>query len=146
MSDGSKPIFRGWPKLRRGTEVCVFVDRCLTTSVAAGLFRLDNVTVAHMNSVYDRPEDVKDEQWIADTGAAGWVTFTQNFKMWKVENETSAILDHGARVFSLTNAELPIFSQGYVFGANFRRIRNRVKDRTGCLWRISERPPRKDLP
>lgn len=98
-----------------------------------------------MRDVYNFPEHVEDVQWLADIGQAGWIGATQNFKIPWNPPEHDAIMRHDAKVFSLSRADLPGLTQGLIFGRNLTRIYRRESADGGCFWRISERPPRRDI-
>jgi hypothetical protein len=114
--------------------------------VARGLDRFTEIQAVHLDDVYDLPQSVSDVQWIGDAGDAGWIGVTQNFKIGHNEVEMETIRQHRTKVFSLCRADYPPITWGLVLGRNLLRIHRRVKRDEGCFWRISERPPIKDLP
>lgn len=113
--------------------------------MAKGLNRFDEIHAVHMQDIYTHPEAVQDVQWLADSGDAGWFGVTQNLNIPQVPRERAAIIAHGARVYCLARADYPPITQGLIFGRNFVRMK-RANNRPGPgFWRVSERPPLRDI-
>lgn len=83
-----------------------------------------------------RGQDVQDEEWIRDVGANGWIAFTQNFNIWFVDSERRAIEESGARVFSLSTADLPGSFKAIVFGRWWLSMARRTRRPDPCFWRL----------
>ena len=107
--------------------------------------RFDEIHAVALKDLYDDPEHVGDDQWIADAGDYGWCGLTQNPFIGKDDYERSVIIRHRTRVFSLSRADYPVVTQGLIVGRNLMRFYRRLPRDEGCFWRISERPPLKDI-
>lgn len=107
--------------------------------------KFDEIHAVALERCYDDAEHVQDVQWIADAGEHGWSVITQNFRLPQVQKESAAIQQHGTKVFCLSKADYPAITQGLIVGRNLIRIYRRSQRRPGCFWRISERPPLKDI-
>lgn len=99
------------------------VDRSLGKSIAEGL-RAYGVTVHTLASVYGEQgaQQLADETWLDDAGERGWAVLTKDDAIRRRPNERDALMEHGLRVFCITNAQLTGSEQLARLVANLDRI------------------------
>lgn len=75
--------------------------------VVAHALREAGFTVHVMADVFgDDPAMRKDEDWVTEVTTRGWVILTKDDKMRMKPRERDVLLEHGARVFCITNAHM----------------------------------------
>lgn len=113
------------------------MDRCLSKSFVRGL-KTFGFDVVSLHDIYgDDGTTVDDVTWIRDSAAHHYLAFTSNPKIWFVQHERAAILDSGAKVFSIANAQQSRDGKALVFGRHILSIARR-RDRPGpCFWRLT---------
>lgn len=143
-SASSTSGFRGFPKLPRGHHG-ILVDRCLSQGFARSIDRFDRFRAAHLEQVYDNAASTLDVDFLTAAGDAGWAVFTQNPEMRRTPPEMQVILEHGTRVFTLANAQLPEAGKGMLFGRHLVSIRRRLERDGPCFWRLYEDRKSRDV-
>ena len=123
------------------------MDRCLSPAFSDALNKSPEITACHLRDVYGEGpgQFVQDVDWIRECGRHGWVAITQNPKIGSTPREIDAIVEHGAKVFSLAKADLPPHEQGLIVGRYLLRVARRDRRPGGCFWRIHLERPQQDV-
>lgn len=111
------------------------MDRSLgSKSLPRALEDLGEGLVVHtLRSLYggeDKAQWVKDERWLADLAAHGWLRFTKD-DVTKVPVQLEAMIQAKTRVFWLPERSLKGPDQNEYFTFNIERILNRAARRPG---------------
>jgi hypothetical protein len=106
-----------------------FIDRSLGRKHLAEALRELGFTVHTLSSVYGekRGQAVRDEEWLRDAGANGWVVLMKDDKIRTRPAERDALANAGVRAFCLTNAQLRAVEQTERFTLNINRIVQRSR-------------------
>jgi hypothetical protein len=122
---------------RKPRKPTILVDRCLGNSFDKAI-RVLGCSAFNLEELFPgRSEDVEDEEWIRLAGSEGWLCLTQNPRIWGVKHEREAILESGARVFSLTHGNYIADAKGVLFGRRWVSIVRRGARPEPCFWTIS---------
>ncbi len=99
------------------------LDRSLGKSIAEGLLGY-GLRVHTLASVYgeQRAQQLADETWLVDAGERGWAVLTKDDAIRRRPNEREPLMEHGLRVFCITNAQLTGSEQLARLVANRDRI------------------------
>lgn len=95
---------RPGPRVRPLKPLTFLVDRCLGRRAVPELMRtrlLAEEQLFHLDDFY--PQDVKDDLWIPEVGAKGWVILTKDARIQYRPNEQAALLAATTAVFVYTN-------------------------------------------
>jgi uncharacterized protein with PIN domain len=124
----------------RQPEPEFFIDRSLGKSIAEGL-RAVGLTVHTMASVYgeERAQTLRDEVWLRDAGANGWIVLTKDDAIRRRPAEREALTKAGVRVFCLTNAQLTGAEQTARFVENRHRIIRQARKAGPFIYAVYEK-------
>jgi hypothetical protein len=101
-----------------------FIDRSLGRKVVPNALRASGLIVHTMASVYGERvgQGLRDETWLRDVGARGWVVLMKDDAIRRRPAEREALIEGGVRAFCLTNAQLRGEQQARRFVDNRERI------------------------
>lgn len=101
-----------------------FIDRSLGRRVVPDALRACGLVVHTMASVYGEQvsQGLRDETWLRDVGARGWIVLMKDDAIRRRPAEREALIDGGVRAFCLTNAQLRGKEQARRFVENRHRI------------------------
>lgn len=125
----------------------MLLDRSVDYRFAKELRRVPGLYAKSLSEMYgdDVAQSLADVVFLEEAGRHGWMVWTQNPTMWRVDAERQAIERHGTHVFNLGSANLTNPGKGFVFGRHFLSIKRRVGKPGPSFWRLyPDRPPLKD--
>jgi hypothetical protein len=101
-----------------------FIDRSLGRHLLPDALRASGFVVHTMWDIYGpgAEQRIADVQWIAEGAAKGWILLSKDEKMRYRTIERTAIEETNARVFLLTNQQLPGQEQVGWFLNNMQRV------------------------
>ncbi|WP_276509370.1 hypothetical protein [Cellulomonas hominis] len=125
----------GWQRSRKHAPA-ILLDRCLSPGMARGL-RTFGFNVLTLRDVYpDDGQHIPDTEWLRDSARHGYIVFTANPAIISVEHERAALLEHGAKVFCIANAQQTRDGRALIFGRHLLRILRRARRPGPCFWRL----------
>lgn len=115
----------------------ILIDRCLGNTFDRAI-RVLSGPAHNLEGLFPgRSEQVSDVEWIKYAGERGWLCFTQNPRIWGVQHERDALIESGARVFSLANGNYIADAKGVLFGRYWVSITRRSLAPGACFWTLS---------
>lgn len=115
----------------------ILLDRCISSSFAPVLRKsgLECVSLAEVfgNAV---AEKMKDEEWIQWAAENDYAVLTVNPRILKVPVEREAILQFGAQIFCIANAQTTREDRAYLIGRHILSIMRKVRSKKTCFWRL----------
>lgn len=122
----------------RPDQTGILLDRCLEHRLESELAKIPLIRAVGLADMYGAAAapSLPDTAFLADAGNHGWQVWTQNFKMWRVDDERQAIIDNGTHVFSLASAQLLPVGKAFVFGRWWTSMNRRSRRPGPCFWRL----------